>query len=295
MSKPIGARRATPTQGHVAVYARDARWRAAVAKSLTEAGHSHREAANPEELRELLLRQRFDVLGLKLRDEEDAVEVSETLDDVTPPPHTILLGHASALPLTLTGRTRGAVRYVPGKVPAAGFCRLVDASLSAGAGEEYNGDGRADGHAELVDLHEAIERAAAAVYPKAKRRRQQFNTVVEGPGTDVLAHPAKLRRTLTALLGLVVSLAPQGALIAVRAEAGDEEWLIRIRATSTKGARRSPAEVTEAIREETKTLAAAAREIQEQGGMFWVELPGRTALAFCLTLPLPPDARSASA
>ena len=295
MSRLTGAKRASLTQGHVAVYARDARWRAAVAKSLTQAGHSHREAANPEELRELLLRQRFDVLGLKLRDDEDASDITEALDDVAPPPFTILLGHASALPLTLTGRTQGAVRYVPGNVPAAGFCRLVDASLSAGAGEDYNGEGRADGQAEPVDLHEAIERAASAIYPQAKRRRQRFNTVVEGPSTDVLANPAKLRRTLTALLSLVVSLAPQGALITVRAEAGDEEWLIRIRGTSSKGARRSPAEVAEAIQEETKTLAAAAREIQEQGGMFWVELPGRTSLAFCLTLPLPPDARSASA
>ena len=41
----------------------------------------------------------------------------------------------------------------------------------------------------------------------------------------------------------------------------------------------------------TKTLAAAARDLNEQGGMLWVELAGRKTVGICLTLPLPAEAR----
>ncbi len=46
------------------------------------------------------------------------------------------------------------------------------------------------------------------------------------------------------------------------------------------------ARVTEAVRDETKTLAAIARAVKEQGGMLWVDLPRKAALAFCMTLPV---------
>ena len=36
------------TQGHVALYSRDADWRAAVTESLSEAGHSFGQATQPE-------------------------------------------------------------------------------------------------------------------------------------------------------------------------------------------------------------------------------------------------------
>ena len=274
------------TQGHVALYARDPRWQRAVASSLAEAGHSHREAASPAEMQRLLLSERFDVVVLKVRDEEDGREIAQVLDGMRLPFHAILLGDPSALPLTLSHRRRGTLRYVPGRLPAREVSRLVDASIRAGTWEDELPDQSDLPELEEVDLEEVIESAASAVYETASRKRQRFTTLVEGPVTTVLGQPAKLRHTLVALLKLVVGLAPRGDTIAVEARAGRDEWVIRIRASAGNRAARADG-VADALESQRKTLAAAARAIQEQGGVLWVELKGPAALALCLMLPLP--------
>lgn len=278
------------TQGHVALYARDARWRRAVAKSLEDGGHSHREATSPAEIHQLLVSQRYDVLALKIRDETEAGEIAEVLEGVPLPVHTILLGSASALSLTLRRRRGGTFRYVPGVLPAKELSRLVDVSISSGTWEECATENGASAPLEEVDLEEIIQSAASAVYSRARRKRQRFHSAIEGPDTHAYANPVKLRWTLIELLKLTVSLAPHGALVSVEAEAGSEDWLIRIRASVTNRTLRSLPQVTEAVREKTKTLAAAARALKSQGGMLWVDIAGPAALAFCLTLPLPSEA-----
>ena len=279
-------RSAAMTQGHVAVYARDARWLRSVGRSLEKAGHSCQQMPDQDALQGLLMRQRFDVLVLKVRDELDARKIARVLENVTPPHHVILVGSASALPLTLKARRAGTFRYVPGQITAREIACLVDASISAGVWEEFlveNGD---VSHLQEVDLQETIERAAATVYTQANRKRQRFNTAVTGPATHVLGNAAKLRRTFAALLKLIVSLAPQGAAISVEARAGQEDWAIHIRA-SGKGAGLRPADLAEELQEERRTLTAISRSVREQGGVLWVELVGPAALALCLTLPLP--------
>jgi hypothetical protein len=273
-----------------------------MAKSLGEAGHSHREAASPDELRQCLLSQRFDVLALKVRDEEEAGEIVQALEGASLPTHGILVGRtsalvgtASALELTRRFQRGGTFRYVPGSLTSRELTHLVDASIGAGTWEEYAAENGASSELEEVELEEIIEGAASAVYGSANRKRQRFNTVVAGPVSLVLGDPTKLRGTLVALLKLVVSLAPRGAAISIEAQAGREEWLIRIRASSSNRARRVPAQVAEALREETKTLSVVSRDLHGQGGMLWVELLGPAAWALCLTLPLPPETvRSAS-
>jgi len=241
----------------------------------------------------MLLSQRFDVLVLKVRHQGEAEEIGEVLADVALPHHAILLGSASAVALTLRSRQGGTFRYVPGPLRADEVSRLIEGSISSGRWEEPSDNGGAQW--EEVDLEDVIESAAATVFPQAYRRRQRFNTVVAGPATNVLGSELRLRHTLVALLRLVVSLAPRGAAISVEAEAGTDDWTIGIRAANGK-ARRTKEQIAEELREETKTLAAVARDVREQGGMLWVELMGEQALALCLTLPLPSEpARSALA
>jgi len=281
------------TQGHVAVYAEEARWRRAVAKSLERAGHTHGVAASPAETRQLLDSQRFDVLTLKVRDEADARELEKALAGVTLPLHSIVLGGASALLLTLHSRPGGTLRYVPGLLSAEDLSRLVDASISAGTSEEGIIESEAPAHIEEVELEEAIEGAASAVYGQARRRRHRFTTVIEGPATYALSEPARLRRCLIALLKLAMVLAPPGARVSVNARAGSDEWTIEIRASAPAGRTRNHREVAEALREEHPTLLAAARDIQRQGGMLWVELRGPAAPATHFTLPLRKNGQSA--
>lgn len=275
-------------RGHVAVYARDARWRRAVARSLAESGHSRNEAATPEEIHRLLLSQRFDVLTLKVRDAAEADEIVRALDGVRLPHHGILVGSASAMPAVFGPAQSGTFRYVPGRPSGAEVCRLVDVSLSAGVNDDGAGEHDAAAQAEEIDLEEAIEGAAAAVYAQAKRRGQRFSSLVEGPVERALGDPATLRRVFVALLRLVVALAPRGAHVSVEARAGREGWTVRFGAG---GRTRQGASLAGALGEQGRTLAAVSADVQSQGGLLWAELGAPGPFAFCLTLPLPPEAQ----
>ena len=276
------------TQGHVIFYGRNARWRQSVAKSLRAAGHSHSATSDPDELRRHLLSQRYDLMALNVRDESDAAQIALALRDAPLPPHSILTGSASGLALIQQYGQRGTLRYSPGTLPADELRRLVDASLNSGMSPEASPENGASSSIEEVDLEEMIDNAAAQVYARAKRKRQRFNTVVEGPGTEALADPEKLQRTLVSVLDLVIGHAPRGALISVRARASADDWTIRIGATAANGAAGGLARLTEALRLETRVLRTAYRDISRQGGLLWVEVSRKAALGVCLALPLAP-------
>ncbi|MCH8920963.1 MAG: hypothetical protein IIA23_09740 [Chloroflexi bacterium] len=211
------------------------------------------------------------------------------------PLHTILVGSASALPLTLKRRRGSTFRYVPGQLTAREITHLVDSSISAGMWDEAATDNGNGSHLEQVDLEEIIERAAAAVYGEAKRKRQSFNTVVSGAHGYVLGNTDKLRHMFSALLRLLVSLAPVGAVVSIDAH-GNDKWVIDIKTSDNKASRRPVADIAAELQEERAALTAVAREVREQGGLLWVELAGPAAPALCLTLPLPAEAlESASA
>ncbi len=286
----------TQTQGHIAVYAKDARSRQALAKTLSAAGHSHHDAATPDELHRLLDHQQFDVAALIVRDSGEAEALAAALDCVQLPLHTILVGSDSALPLTLKRRRGSTFRFVPGQLTAQEITHLVDSSISAGMWDEAATDNGHGSHVEQVELEDIIERAAATVYNEAKRKRQRFNTVVSGAHGYVLGNPAKLRHMFSALLRLLVSLAPTGVAVSIDAHAANDTWVIDVKASDGKASRRPVADIAAELREKRAALTAVAREIREQGGMLWVELAGPAGLALCLTLPLPAEAlESASA
>ena len=278
------------TQGHIAVYAKDARRRQALARTLSAAGHSRHEAATPAELHRLLDHQQFDVAALIVRDSEEAEALAAALDGVELPLHTILVGSDSALPLTLKRRRGSTFRFVPGQLTAREITHLVDSSISAGTWDEAATDNGHGSHLEQVELEDIIERAAATVYSEAKRKRQSFNTVVSGAHGYVLGNTDKLRHMFSTLLRLIVSLAPTGVAISINAHAANDKWVIDIKASDGKASLRPVADIAADLRQERTALAAIAREIREQGGMLWVELTGPAGLALCLTLPIPAEA-----
>jgi len=277
--------------GHIAVYARDARWRRAMGRSLEQAGHSHHEAASPEEVCALLARQRFDVLALKVRDDDDAQEIAEALREVRLPPHGILVGGAGVRLLGLNARAEGTWRFVPRPLPAEAVSRLVDLSMSSGTWDESTVENGNGSPIEEVDMEEAIETAASAVYAQARRRRQHFSVVVDGYGQRVYTDAGRLRRALVALLRLVVTLAPRGAHVAVEARASKDEWTVRIAASAGRDGARAFSHLADHLGDETHALTAVSRDVHLLGGLLWVELLGPAALALCLTLPLPPEAQ----
>jgi hypothetical protein len=288
---PVHDSSSRQTLGHIALYARDARWRRALPLSLEKAGHSCQAGGSPGELHRVLTMQRFDVLALKLRDGPEARAIARVLDEAPQPPHTVVVG-AGADQLTPVDRRRGAtLRYVPGPLPAQDVSRLIDMTLSAGVWDDSSGAFTGGPAFEEVEIEELIDEAAASVYRQARRKRQRFSTAVSGATTRAYGDPSALRRIFSSLLGLVVGLAPSGALVAVEAEAGGEEWVVRVSATSGNGRpARRVGHLANALQEETKTLSAVSRALKEQGGMFWVELGTPAGFACSLTLPLPPEA-----
>ena len=284
------------TQGHVGIYAKDARRRRALARSLEAAGHSHREASTPEELHRMLGSQQFDVAALIVRNPDEAEEIAGAFDGAQLPRHTILLGSVSALPLTLKRRRGGTFRFVPGQLRADEITRLVDASISAGTWDEANAENGECSPVEQVELEEVIERAAAAVYSDARRKRQRLSTSISGRERHVLGNRPKLRRLFSRLLKLIVSVAPVGAVVSIDARAGNEDWVIDISASKASSGRRSVADLAAELGEEDAELLGVSQDVRDQGGMLWVELAGPSAPAFCLALPLPGDVlQSASA
>jgi len=275
--------------GHVAVYARDARWRRAMGRNLTKAGHSHMEAGSPDEIFRLLVTQRFDVIALKVRDRDDAEEIADALQEVRLPPHGILVGGAGVRLLALNKNGKGTLRYVPRPLPAEEVSRLVDVSINAGTWDEGHAENGNASPIEEVDMEEAIENAASAVYAQAKRRRQQFSTIVDHDGQHAYTDRSRLRRALVALLRLVVTLAPRGAHVAVEARANKDEWTVRIAAAPGRNGAPSFANLADHLNDETRALAAVSRDVHLLGGLLWVELLGPAALALCLTLPLPKE------
>ncbi len=282
----VREKREAATQGHVALYSRDAGWRRAVAESLREAGHSLGKAARPEEVQHLLSGQRFDVLALQVHDEAEGGAIAEALQGIKLPLHTILVGNAHALPLRLERHAGRTFRYVPGEVPAAELSRLVDVSIISGAWDEPVGDNSATAHRE-VDLHDVIDRSASAVLARARRKKQTFRSEVIGPVSAAYADRAPLIKALTALLKIIVTASPERAAIAVEAEARSDEWLVRITAARERDATGSNAAAVEVLRDETKALKAASNALRQQGGMLWVELQSSGLPAFALTVPMP--------
>lgn len=297
------------TQGHVALYSRDETWRAAVTASLSEAGHSFGEAAQPEEVQRLLEAQRYDVLALQVHDEAEGVAIANALAGIRLPLHTILAGNANALPLRLERRTGGTFRYVPGDLTAAELSRLVDVSIISGAWDDApsedtpSGDGVGENGTSTtlreIDLHDVIDRAASSVLGKAHRKKQTFRSEVIGTGSAAFGDRKQLIQALTALLKITISASPERAAIAAEAEAREDEWLVRLTSTrdeasaTADGAGNAAASAgasehaIEILRDETKTLNNVSKTMRAQGGMLWVELQTTGLPAFALTIPLP--------
>jgi hypothetical protein len=274
----------TRMQGHVLIFARDKRWRRAVEEALDAGGHSQQSAGDAAALRELAGRQRFDVVTMRVRNDEEATELADALEGQRLPDHGVLVGSFAALSLIQRLGRRGTFRYVPGAVRPHEVVRLVEACISAGTVEEAH-DGSIATQIEEVDLEEACEDAAASVYSEARKRNQRFNTVIEGPDTIALADAGKLRRVLRSLLHVLVNASPRGARISMEAHATGDDWLVRL--GSTNGRENSLVHASERLQDETRALAAASRLMNEQGGLLWIELSGDAAAGLCLTLPLP--------
>lgn len=279
---------ATVTQGQVMLYARDARWRRSAKRCLEKAGHSCDDAGDADDLAERLRRRRYDVLALRVGDEDEARSISDQLQELPWPTHTILLGCASALPLAFHRRPGGTFRYSPGSLPADELGRLVDITIRSGAWDDAECQGSGGLTVEEVDVQELIDSVASVVYEEANRKRQRFRSTIAAPTTLMFADRTKLRKALTSILRLVVRLAPNRSLISVDV-AGDGEWVIRVSATNGRTPASWPAFVVDELLRDASVLTTTSKSLLDQGGMLWVDLMGAGAVAISMRLPGGPE------
>lgn len=228
------------------------------------------------------------MLLAKIRDEQEGKEVADALDGVPLPPHAIHVGSTTALPGPLRSRKGGTLRYVPGRLPDQEIGRLIDMSIGTGTWEEFSAEnGGTNDPEEETDLEEAIDTAAASVYAHAKRKRQRFRTVIEGPTVYVVANPGKLESVLAELFKLLVEMAPVGALVSAEARVSEDDWTIRLSASVGNRQVRATTRIADSLHLREDVLARASRDIEKQGGLLWVEVIGPDALSLCFTLRTP--------
>lgn len=275
----------TSLKGHIAVFAVSGRRRAAIVRAFKAEGHSTEDAAAPADMRRLLDHRRFDVGTWVVRDDVEATDLSAALAGTKLPIHTLVVGPAAAL-LHIKRRRGGSLRLVSSNLTAAEIAKVAGGAIGQGTWEE---PGTADdcNHREPVVLESIIESAASAVYKRAKRKQQRFSTVVSSASGQILGRRTKLSRIFTALLRIVVDIAPVGATIATTANESPGEWQITVSASHGDAARRPIAITAGELSGEEEALRAVSQEIRDQGGVLWVDLAGPEALAVCFTLPLP--------
>ncbi|MCI0890724.1 MAG: hypothetical protein J4O04_07940 [Chloroflexi bacterium] len=275
-------------KGHIAIYASNDRRGSAIARAVEAAGHSSQKANTPADVRRLLDHQRFDVGTWVVRDDVEASDLGEALEGTKLPMHTVVVGSASTLP-QIKRRRGGSLRLVSSNLTAAEIAKVAGASIGQGTWEEPVTDDDAN-HREPVVLESIIESAASAVYKRAKRKQQRFSTVVSSASGQILGRRTQLSRIFTALLRIVVDIAPVGASIATTANENASEWQITVAASHGDAARRPIATTASELQDEEEALQAVSQEIRDQGGILWVDLAGPEALSLCFTLPLPAEA-----
>ncbi len=275
-------------KGHIAIYAANDRRGRAIARAADAAGHSSREADTPANVRGLLDHQRFDVGVWVLRDDAEASDLGLALEGVKLPVHTLVVGPATAL-LNVKRRRGGSLRLIPRNLTAAEIAKVAGDSIGQGTWDEPVIADEANGR-EPVVLESIIESAASIVYKRAQRKKQRFSTVVSGTSGQILGRRTKLSKIFTALLRIVVDLAPVGASIATTANENGGEWQITVAASHGDAARRSISTTASELSDEEEALRAVSQEVRDQGGILWVDLAGPEALSVCFTLPLPAEA-----
>jgi hypothetical protein len=174
---------------------------------------------------------------------------------------------------------------VPGQLSPAELSRLVDVTISSGAWlEPPSENGRASQLRE-VDLEESIDSAAASMVAQARRKKQTFRSTVAGNGVMALGDPERLTHSLASLLLLVTTAAPASSRINVEAEALEDEWVVRVAASTRPRTAGRVEQALRILRQNTPALRSVAEAMKAQRGMLWVELQSSGLPAFALTLP----------
>ena len=284
----LGSGQDASPKGHIAIYASNDRRGNAIARAVEAAGHSCQKANTPADVRRLLDHQRFDVGTWVVRDDVQASDLGSALEGTKLPIHTVVVGSATAL-LHIKRRRGGSLRLVSSNFNAAEIAKVAGDSIGQGTWEEPVIADDANGR-EPVVLESIIESAASAVYKRAQRKQQRFSTVVSSSSGNILGRRTQLSKIFTALLRIIVDLAPVGATIATTANESASEWQITVAASQGDAARRPIATTAGELKEEEEALQAVSQEIRDQGGILWVDLAGPEALSLCFTLPLPAEA-----
>lgn len=145
-----------------------------------------------------------------------------------------------------------------------------------------------------VDLEDAVEAAAVAVYPAASERRQRLVVDVDDAVRSIPADSAKLKRVLSNLLFDASRRAPSLGTVTVRAYPEHGDCVISVSHTGeviTQAELRRPfgGAPEPGFPRAAAGVESLERLVKQQGGRLWIESQKATGTAAFISLPLPAE------
>ncbi len=143
----------------------------------------------------------------------------------------------------------------------------------------------------VVDLEDAVEAAAVAVYPTASERRQRLVVDIDEEVARLQADRTKLKRVLTNLLNFAVRHNPVLGTVAVRARRENDHCSIAVsdegEAVTQSELRRLFSPASEPGDASGLGLSQVKRIVELHGGRVWVESEKGSGTTVFISLPLP--------
>ncbi|HEU4759309.1 MAG TPA: sensor histidine kinase [Dehalococcoidia bacterium] len=143
----------------------------------------------------------------------------------------------------------------------------------------------------VLDLEDAVEAAAVAVYPTAAERRQRLVIDIDQDVSRLQADRPKLKRVLTNLLNFAVTHNPVLGTVAVRACRDNDHCIITV---SDEGEAVTQSELRRLFSPASGPgdasglgLSQVKRIVELHGGRVWVESEKGSGTTVFISLPLP--------
>ena len=146
----------------------------------------------------------------------------------------------------------------------------------------------------VLDLEDAVEAAAVAVYPSASDRRQRLVVDIEEEARYVTADPTKIKRALSHVLSHASRVSPSHGTVTVRARRECDDCLISISYTAETVSLASVGELFRpaGIERAGSGLYHVQNIIEQHSGRLWLESQRGTGTSVFVSLPLQGVAQS---
>ena len=162
--------------------------------------------------------------------------------------------------------------------------------------DELDAEGTPDLNVAALDLEDAVEAAAVAVYPSAAERRQRLVIDIDEDARCIEADPTRVKRALSHLLAYASRQSPSRGTVTVRARRESDDCVIATSYTAETVSLSGFADLLGPASGERagSGLYQVQNIIEQHGGRLWLESQRGTGTSVFLALPLAGVAKTRS-